>query len=75
MFASVIFTTYNHPQWLEKTLWGFSAQSYRDFEIIVADDGSEQETRDVVESIGEITNRHPDSTSGRQMMVFRNAKS
>ena len=30
MFASVIFTTYNHPQWLEKTLWGFSAQSYRD---------------------------------------------
>ena len=51
MFASVIFTTYNHPRWLEKTLWGFSAQSYRDFEIIVADDGSDQETRDVVESI------------------------
>ncbi len=31
MFASVIFTTYNHPKWLEKTLWGFSAQSFRDF--------------------------------------------
>jgi glycosyltransferase involved in cell wall biosynthesis len=40
MYASVIFTTYNHPKWLEKTLWGFSAQSFRDFEIIVADDGS-----------------------------------
>ena len=51
MFASVIFTTYNHPKWLEKTLWGFSAQTYRDFEIIVADDGSEQETRDVVEAM------------------------
>ena len=51
MFASVIFTTYNHPRWLEKTLWGFSAQSYRDFEIIVADDGSGPETRDVVESL------------------------
>ena len=37
MFASVIFTTYNHPQWLEKTLWGFAAQTYRDFEIIVAE--------------------------------------
>ena len=51
MFASVIFTTYNHPRWLEKTLWGFSAQSCRDFEIIVADDGSAAETRAVVESL------------------------
>ena len=51
MFASVIFTTYNHPRWLEKTLWGFSAQSYRDFEIIVADDGSDAETRAVVDSL------------------------
>jgi len=51
MFASVIFTTYNHPKWLEKTLWGFSAQSFRDFEIIVADDGSADETRAVIESL------------------------
>jgi len=51
MFASVIFTTYNHPRWLEKTLWGFSAQSHRDFEIIVADDGSGPETRTVIESM------------------------
>jgi len=51
MFASVIFTTYNHPQWLEKTLWGFSTQSYRDFEIIVADDGSGEETREVIERL------------------------
>ena len=53
MFASVIFTTYNHPKWLEKTLWGFSAQSYRDFEIVVADDGSGPETRAVVDSLRE----------------------
>ena len=53
MFASVIFTTYNHPKWLEKTLWGFSAQTYRDFEIIVADDGSDEETRQVVEAMQE----------------------
>ena len=51
MFASVIFTTYNHPKWLEKTLWGFSAQTYRNFEIIVADDGSGEETREVVETM------------------------
>ncbi|MBD3670258.1 MAG: glycosyltransferase family 2 protein [Gammaproteobacteria bacterium] len=55
MFASVIFTTYNHPKWLEKVLWGFSCQTYRDFEIIVADDGSGDETREVIERLcGEI---------------------
>lgn len=51
MFASVIFTTYNHPKWLEKTLWGFAVQTYRDFEIIVADDGSGDETREVIEKM------------------------
>lgn len=41
---TVIFTTYNSPEWLEKVLWGFSYQSYKAFKIIVADDGSSQET-------------------------------
>ncbi len=49
MKASVIFTTYNHPKWLEKVLWGFSAQTEKDFEIIVADDGSGDETRQVID--------------------------
>lgn len=42
-------TTYNAPIWLEKVLWGYSAQSHRDFEIIIGDDGSTQETRDLIE--------------------------
>ncbi len=45
MHVSVIVTTYNMPQWLEKTLWGFAAQTYRDFEVVVADDGSTDTTR------------------------------
>jgi len=44
--ASVIFTTYNQPDWLEKVLLGFAAQSRLDFEVIVADDGSGEETRE-----------------------------
>ncbi len=53
MKTSVIFTTYNSPAWLEKVLWGFFAQTHRDFEIIVADDGSRDETRQLIERIAQ----------------------
>lgn len=42
--ASVIFTTYNQPDWLEKVLHGFAAQDRKDFEVLVADDGSDERT-------------------------------
>lgn len=29
MRLSVVITTYNHPEWLEKVLWGFEAQTFR----------------------------------------------
>ena len=40
MKVSVIISTYNSPDWLEKVLWGYTCQDYTDFEIIIADDGS-----------------------------------
>lgn len=49
MKASVIFSTYNSPTWLEKVLWGFSLQTHNQFEIIIADDGSTDDTRAVIE--------------------------
>ena len=49
MLISVIFTTYNSPAWLEKVLWGFHAQSDRGFEIVIADDGSGEETKWVID--------------------------
>lgn len=42
--ASIIFTTYNQPDWLEKVLLGFAAQDRGDFEVLVADDGSDERT-------------------------------
>ena len=42
--ASVILSTYNSVAWLEKVLWGFEVQTHRDFELIIADDGSGKET-------------------------------
>jgi glycosyltransferase involved in cell wall biosynthesis len=46
---SVIVSTYNQPVFLEKVLWGYTAQIRRDFEIVIADDGSGPETARVVE--------------------------
>ena len=46
--VSVIFTTYNSPLWLEKVLWGFFVQTTQDFEIIIADDGSTEETTHLI---------------------------
>ncbi|MAN53046.1 MULTISPECIES: glycosyltransferase [unclassified Marinimicrobium] len=49
MKLSVIISTYNSPAWLEKVLWGYSVQDHKAFELIVADDGSSQQTRAVVD--------------------------
>lgn len=47
--ASVIFTTYNQPEWLRKALWGYECQTEKDFEIVIADDGSGEETKKVID--------------------------
>jgi glycosyltransferase involved in cell wall biosynthesis len=46
--VSVVLSTYNQPRWLEKVLWGYAAQRFTDFEVLVADDGSGPDTADVV---------------------------
>jgi glycosyltransferase involved in cell wall biosynthesis len=51
MRLSVIVTTYNNPRWLEKVLWGFTAQTFRDFELLVADDGSDAPTAELLERL------------------------
>lgn len=48
MEVSVIVSTYNSPASLEKTLVGLSCQTRRDFEVLVADDGSGAPTRELV---------------------------
>lgn len=49
--VSVVFTTYNQPRALELVLWGYAVQTDRDFEVLVADDGSGPETREVIERV------------------------
>ena len=47
--ASVIISTYNQPEWLELVLHSYDIQTVKDFEIIIADDGSDQRTKQVVD--------------------------
>jgi glycosyltransferase involved in cell wall biosynthesis len=55
MRFSVILSTYNQPDWLEKTIWGYSAQCFRDFELVIADDGSTDATRQLIDRLRQET--------------------
>ncbi|MGV3485082.1 MAG: glycosyltransferase [Planctomycetaceae bacterium] len=50
-YVSVILTTYNQPEWLTKVLWGYACQTHRDFEIVIADDGSDDRTIEAIDHI------------------------
>lgn len=48
---SVVVSTYNQPEWLEKVLWGYEVQSEScgRFEVVIADDGSDERTRQMLD--------------------------
>lgn len=49
--VTVMFATYNEPRWLEWVLWGYTTQTSKDFEVIVVDDGSREDTRAVIDRL------------------------
>ncbi len=48
MKTSIIISTYNAEEWLQKVLIGFSVQTEFDFEIVIADDGSTNATKNLI---------------------------
>lgn len=48
---SVVLSTCNQPEWLENALWGYEAQTVKNFELIIADDGSRRETFDLLQRL------------------------
>ncbi len=48
--VGVVFTTYNRPQDLARVLAGYARQTHQDFEIVIADDGSRDDTRACIEA-------------------------
>lgn len=47
--TSVIISTYNSEEWLEKVLWSYDLQTEKSFELIIADDGSGKPTKELIE--------------------------
>ena len=45
---SIIVSTYNSEEWLRKVLWGFNCQTFKDFEVVIADDGSGPKTKELI---------------------------
>jgi glycosyltransferase involved in cell wall biosynthesis len=46
---SVIISTYNQPEWLDLVLYSYHIQTFKNFEIIIADDGSDAHTKAIVD--------------------------
>ena len=51
---SVIISTYNAVPWLEKVLWAYNNQTFKNFEIVIADDGSGPETKQLIDAMSKI---------------------
>ena len=50
-FFSVIITTYNARRYIEKTITSVLRQDFKDYEILIVDDCSDDETIDIVKKI------------------------
>lgn len=53
--ATIIISTFNKPEWLKLVLLSFDIQTTRDFEIIIADDGSDEKTKAVIDQFSKDT--------------------
>ncbi len=55
MFVSVVLSTYESPAWLTKVIWGYAVQTHRQFELVIADDGSSESTAVCIEKLRQAT--------------------
>ena len=73
MLISVIVTTYNRPDALSLILKSFNYQTDRNFEVIIADDGSGKDTRKIINRMI-IDSNYPISYVWQEDEGFRAAK-
>jgi glycosyltransferase involved in cell wall biosynthesis len=75
MKQSVVISTYNQPAWLAKVLHGYLHQAFTDFEVLIADDGSDERTAEVIDNFQQVADFpirhvwHPDQGYRRQTIL------
>ncbi len=62
--VSVIIPTFNRAQFIRRTIDSVLNQTYRDYEIIIIDDGSTDNTKEVVESYGDKVRYYRQANNG-----------
>ena len=73
--VSVIISTYNNTQALRLGMAGWNAQTFKDFEIIIADDGSSAEqVAEINRIIADYTPSSSSNTPPFLMKGFKSAK-
>lgn len=70
--VSVIMATYNHASFVEEAIESVLLQEGVDFELLIADDGSPDSTRDVIESIRDSRIRYFPNTVNRGACIVTN---
>lgn len=72
MKVSVIIPAYNSSQWVERSIMSVLNQTYQDFELIVIDDGSTDDTWDVIKKYASEKVRVYRSERNQGMLASRN---
>lgn len=73
VLVGVILSTFNRPKYLRYCLEGYLRQSIRDFELIIADDGSKKDTKEVIDKYKRIAD-FPIKHIWQEDKGFRKAK-
>lgn len=72
LFVSIILPTYNREGTIGRAVKSIINQTYKKFELIIVDDGSEDHTRDVIESFQDSRIRYIKSDKRRGANAARN---